>query len=98
MTKATRVVLIVGLLLVLLAALFPPMTFVYPRQGDNFYFAARRSFLFALPDTMTKQMITRGYDPSRGYVRVDYHRLMVEWVVIAAGTGAAFLFTRRRRP
>ena len=38
MTKATRVVLIVGLLLVLLAALFPPMTFVYPRQGDNFYF------------------------------------------------------------
>ena len=46
MSKVQRWVLIGGLLLVFLAGLFPPLTLVVVREGDNYYFPQhKRAFL-----------------------------------------------------
>jgi len=101
MNRIQRWTLIGGLLLVVLATLFPPVTKVIVYRGDNRYEAAGRCFLVA-PDRWTvMRSWTVGSDSSltiddRTYHRIDYYRLGLEWVVIVALTGAVFLIARTR--
>jgi len=88
MTKATRVVLIVGLLLVLLAGLFPPGQ-VARRQTFPGEWRSTKTYTYYID-----RRVFLPCDPGQ----VQYRALLVEWVVIAAGTGAASLLTYRRRP
>ena len=87
MTKATRVVLIVGLMM-MMAGLFPPGQIAHrtqirarwgPRPEPQTYYTNHRVFFLRARN-------------------VQYRALMVEWAIIAAGTGAAFLLVYRRRP
>ncbi len=77
MNVAQRVVLISGLLLVSLVALFPPWMYVV---GTHPVVMRRRAFLFNPPDF-----------GATAYVCINYHRLALELLVIVAGTGAFFL-------
>jgi len=82
MTKARRRILIVGLLLMMLIGLFPPGRVVRSRLQHGETFRYYADRRVFLPcDTG----------------RVQYHALMVEWVVIAAGTGIAFLIAHPRK-
>ena len=72
--------------MVFLAGLFPPVTKVHVHRGDNLYEPAGRCFLIqpGLPSDR------------RMYHRIDYCRLALEWIVIAALTGAVFLIAHKR--
>ena len=88
MTKARRIVLTVGLLLVMLVGLFPP-----GRVARRHKFRAE----WGSSKTSTYYVDERVFLP-RHPGDVQYRALLVEWIIIAAGTGAAFLFTCRRKP
>ena len=94
LTKAQRRTLFGGLLLVLLAGLFPPRTFVWTRRGDNLYVARGRGFLL-WPGGLGYRKITLSHEKrttesnrrarpivATGYVRIDYYRLGLEFLVV----------------
>ena len=104
MSKVQRWVLIGGLLACFLAGLFPPVTWVGPggvdwRGGpslrENVYVHCGRTFLL-WPRGWTKMKLGKEGTFS-GSVRIDYWRLGLEWLTIAAATGAVFLFAHRWR-
>ena len=86
MNRIQRWTLVGALLLIFLAGLFPPYTFVITADPKNRYFPRGRTFLF-----YPKRLKSRW-----GYVRIDYYRLGLEWLTIAALGGAVFLIARRR--
>ena len=88
MSKVQRLVLIGGLLACFLAGLFPPVAKVLVLEGDNYYGSAGRTFLFV-------PWLTYDWWRELSYRRIDYYRLCLEWLTIAAATGAAFLFAHR---
>ncbi len=96
MNRIQRWTLIGGLLLVFLAGLFPPVTFVWPREGDNVYVPYGRTFLLR-PCGWTELRLWPGeHGVQPGYVRIDYYRLGLEWLTIASLTGVVFLINRKR--
>jgi len=86
MNRTQRWALVGGLLLVFLAGLFPPNTKVIVYPGDNLYETAGRCFLVA-------PKLTR---KGRIYYRIDYYRVALECLTIAALTGAVFLIAHKR--
>lgn len=91
MTKATRIILIIGLLLVLLAGLFPPGQVVHKQT-------VRAHAGWGTTKTHTWYTDGRVFLLSHPLRLVYCDRLMVEWGFIAAGTAIAFLIAYRRRP
>jgi len=98
MSAIQRWTLVLGLLGAFTVGLFPPETFVWPRQGDNFYIADGRAFLLWPTLGYTQLRLWEGeYGKKAGYERIDYWRLGLEWLVIGALTGAVFLAFHRTR-
>ena len=96
MNRIQHWTLIGGLLLVFLAGLFPPETFVWRRTRDYVYVPYGRTFLLR-PGGWTELRLWEGeYGMKRGYVRIDYYRLGLEWLTIASLTGVVFLITRKQ--
>jgi hypothetical protein len=84
MNRTSRIAAVIGLILIALAGLFPPVV------HDSYYVAtARRGFLLS-PSLYAKQRRNRILKSS-----LDLPRLAVEWISIAAATGAVCLALHR---
>ena len=91
----------VGLLVAVLVGLFPPARFL--GQGwtkfeswDAISGPHGRIFLFSIPHVQAKGLVTVEYSRERirkrelgrfMEIRIDYARLLIEWIVIAIATG-----------
>ena len=96
-----RRVLIGGLLLVFLTGLFPPATFVLTRTGDNYYVANGRTFL-PYPAALAPQRSPygasyRGHHYRGGYNRIDYWRLVLEWITMGSLAAVVILLLNPRQ-
>ena len=100
MSKWQHYVLIGALSLVFLAGLFPPVLRVHVHTGDNYYSANGRTFL-PYPTAVTTWSESRALGGNvyfyRYYGRIDYWRLVLEWITIAT-LAAAIILVLQPRP
>ena len=104
MRTPARIILIVGLSLIMLASLFPPMRISFAPRLENLSYG--RAFIFNLTGISKSGYVGyRGEDVKSqrknwGTVssQVDYYRLVVEWIIISAGAGVALLITIPSKP
>lgn len=94
MNRIQRWTLIGGLLLVFLAGLFPPTTFVRLRPSRDLYIGHGRTFL--VWPNLAWTTVRFGEREHEGYFRIDYYRLGLEWVTITVLAGTVFLIARKR--
>lgn len=99
MSNWQRRVLIGGLLLVFLAGMFPPVLLVWTRNGDNHYLANGRTFLPHSLALAPERFLGGSYRGRAlpGYNRIDYWRLVVEWITIGSLAAAVILLLKPRQ-
>ena len=95
-----RWTLILGLLVMVAIAAYPPATFVYHTDGANIYLSDRM-WIWSSKGMMIYARRVREGDGSKhqGYLRIDYDQLKLECFAVAALTGAVWLAARsKKRP
>jgi len=87
--KKQKKIIIAGIVVFILAGLFPPWIYTLHVQAFDTEKPAEYALIFYPPDT-------EEYDPEYG-VELDFSRLAVQWLVVIAATGLGVLLASKER-
>ena len=102
MSTNQRLCLAIAMFLIVVMGIFPPLqrqtAMVVTYAPPVFTEAAGYGFLFTTPEDSLQEIKTSsGRALLRGGTRIDVTRLVIQWVIVASGTGVVFLCLKNWR-